>query len=650
MSHRLLLVVLAGLIAFGGGPAQAQRYGALPDSLPDRYEASSIDRLAYEGAPSAVVRLEARRLVVDGPEEATLYVRKAVTVFEEEGRHHGRLKLWYDAFVDIDDLEGRILDADGETIKELDDDYVSDRSSSGSSLYSDVRVRVAKLFADTYPYTVEYRYEKEITAPMRWPTWHPVFKDAPVELGQFEVEAPGTYTVRHSVRGDSLDSITEWREDRRVRRWRVTDRPAYDREPVGPSWDEQAPVVRVAPTAFETAGIRGNMSTWSAIGQWYHRLKEGRDELSPSTARNMRRIVDGATTKRDTVRRLYRHLQQETRYVSVQLGIGGWQPFPVSYVRERSYGDCKALTNYMEASLRAVGIRSSPVLINRGVGAPPVPREFPSIPFNHVVLAVPMARDTLWLENTDTTAPFGHVAADIEDRYGLMVTSEGGTLVRTPASEPADNRQTRTATVDLTSNGGGTASVRTTYTGNQQDRIRRRLVDKTPRERKKWLRRLVDVASFDLNRVDFSDVDAYQDTVQLPLKLGLPQYASKTGSRLFVPLNLMERWTEVPAEVEEPRTQSVRPFPYPFIDVDSVRYELPTGYEVEAVPDPVTIETPFATYEATVERLGDVLLYRRRVEWREKTLPPDQYEAFRSLLQDMVRADQAQAVLVETET
>jgi phytoene dehydrogenase-like protein len=103
----------------------------------------------------------------------------------------------------------------------------------------------------------------------------------------------------------------------------VSDRPAFERAPYGPSWGEQAPVVRVAPTSFEVAGVPGEMGTWADFGRWYHRLKETRDELSPRSAQRMRRLVEGATTTRDTFRRLYRHLQKETRYVSVQLGIGG---------------------------------------------------------------------------------------------------------------------------------------------------------------------------------------------------------------------------------------------------------------------------------------------------------------------------------------
>lgn len=112
----------------------------------------------------------------------------------------------------------------------------------------------------------------------------------------------------------------------------------------------------------------------------------------------------------------------------------------------------------------------------------------------------------------------------------------------------------------------------------------------------------------------------------------------------------MQRWTRIPKEMEESRTWPVRPFPYPFAGVDSIRSQLPAGYDVEAVPDPVTIETPFATYEAGVARREDVLVNHRWVEWREKILPSDRYEAFLEFLQSMAQADQAQTVLVETET
>lgn len=647
-------VFLVFIVAMGLSvrmPVQAQEYGALPDSIPDRHDVSPVDHLATLQGASAVIRLHAERLVVENTGASTLYGRKVVTVFEEDGRAHAEWIRPYDSFLEIEDLEGRILDEEGATIKELEDENVRDRSAIRSfSLYSDARVRIAALTADTYPYTVEYRYELELTSPFWWPTWRPQHRDVPTEFAQYQVEHSSALSIRHAVRHDTVQATVTETGDQHIVRWQVANRPSYDREPYGPSWREQAPAIHVAPTAFRVGDTWGDMRSWATFGTWYHRLKQERTDVPPEAIREIHRVVTDAPTRRDTVRRIYRHLQKNTRYVSVQLGMGGWRPFSPAYVRERGYGDCKALTNYMEAALDEVGISSHPTLIYRGRDPDPVWTEFPSNQFNHAILMVPLKRDTLWLENTDTTAPFGHVAADIEDRYGLVIAPDGGTLQRTPSSRALDNRRVRTASVQLDASGNGDASIQTVYTGNKQDHIRRKLSRRSDHERRKWLRNRIDIPSFDFTHVDFSSIDAYRDTVEVPLRLDLPRYASATGSRLFVPLQLMRGSTEIPPVMETERTQPVHATSYPYVNVDSIRFELPTGYAVEAIPTPDTIETEFAVYRAAVHREEDALVYRRTLEWQDETLPPDQYDAFREFRRKVARATEMQAVLVERDT
>ena len=95
------------------------------------------------------------------------------------------------------------------------------------------------------------------------------------------------------------------------------------------------------------------------------------------------------------------------RYVSIQLGIGGFKPSAAKFVDEKKYGDCKALTNYMKNLLSVVGIASYPALINAGYNKYPADTRFPSDPFNHVILCVPMEKDTVWLECTSNNAKAG---------------------------------------------------------------------------------------------------------------------------------------------------------------------------------------------------------------------------------------------------
>lgn len=614
------------------------------------FPTASMHRPFIHEAP-AVVRLDVRRFVVESEREATEQVRRVVTILEPEGKEYARIVLPYDKFRRIDRLEGRIRDVRGNVVRELGRDDQRDFSAISSySLYEERRLRVVELYQSTYPYTVEFEYTIERDGFISWPTWRAQERDLPVERAAFEVDAPEHVPIRYVVENADWEPRMGTEEGRHWARWTATHLEQEEGEPYGPPWGEQVPTVYTAPAAFKIEDAAGRMDSWTAFGRWYYRLAQGGTRLPAATVREVKHLVASADDTLTAVEALYRFMQDRTRYVSVQLGIGGWQPFPATYVDERGYGDCKALTNYMQALLEVAGIRSFPVLIRAGRDAPAVLSNFPSHQFNHVILAVPVAGDTLWLENTDQTAPFGHVSSGIENRYGLLVTSEGGELVRTPRSSAADNVQQRRAHVELAANGNARARIRTIFTGNQQDRVRSALAQKSERERKKWLRGAIDAPNFSVTAADFSEADARQQTIELPVELTLPRYGSRTGRRIFFRPNLMQRWTHVPPALDEVRTEPIHFGAYPFTDTDSITYVLSDGYRVEAAPEPMQLETSFARYEARVEARADTaLVYWRRMVVRQATLAPDQYGAFRTFLRRVARADRQQVVLVQRE-
>lgn len=605
--------------------------------------------LEFETAVDAIVRSEKTRFTVENEGRGALYVHRTVTILGPDGRDEGIFGVGYDGKLrHLRSFSGRLLDARGKQIRKLKKEDIEDRSSiSGFSLYEDNRVRIGTLYHDVYPYTVEYEYELVFDGLLNWPTWYPQEANVPVEHASFEVIAPQQMTVRYEVQGmEQPPAVTEEKRAQRLV-WELRNLPAYEAEPLGPSWREQRIAVHTAPAAFEIEGTRGDLSTWESFGRWYHQLGEGRGvEMLPASARaDVERLTADITDDREKARLLYTYMQEKTRYVSVQLGLGGWQPYDAAYVHERSYGDCKALTNYMRALLETADIPSFPALINNGMYAPEVLPNFPSNQFNHVLLYVLLDGEPLWLECTSQTKPFGHIGATNEDRHALVVRPEGGELIRTPRSTTADNQRIRHATVHLTFGGSATAKVQTRYLGNQQDYVVGALANATGREREAWLHDAIDLPNFEVRATDLDQVAARQREVTLHVELDLPRYASRTGSRLFLTPHLMNRWSYVPPE-QEGRTQPVVLFPYALVHADTIRYVLPTGYTVEALPDPVALTESFATYHADIEIGDDMLVYRRRFEVLQPRLAATEYEALRRFLRAMMLADRAQVVLV----
>lgn len=591
----------------------------------------------------AVARLDALVFTVEDLGKAKLQVRVAFTILNDKGREFGKVSVRYDKFHQLTDLRGRLFDAQGKKIRDLKKSDTNDYSAiTYYSLYEDDRVRVAELYYDTYPYTVAFEYEVNYNGVIGWPSWYPFLSRASVERSSFEVSVPADMPLRYHLRDIEPAPTIESVGARKILRWEAANLPKLEREPYSPSG---APCILTAPSAFEIGGYAGDMSSWASLGKWYYQLYRDRSTLPAPALTEVQQLCANLASPREKVRVLYEHLQAKTRYVSVQLGVGGWQPFDPAYVYERSYGDCKALSNYMVAMLRAAEVEAYPVLIRSGEDEPDVIADFSSKEFNHVIVCVPQAKDTLWLECTSQTSPFAHLGAANEDRNVLLVTPEGGKLIRTPKSKSTDNQQIRRAVVALSETGDGIAEVRTRYTGNQQDRVRWALAKSTPRERENWLREEIDVPSFRLVSADFSEAEGKRAEIALPIKLELPRFASRSGvTRLFLRPNLMERRKYIPPEVNE-RQQPVE-FDYAYLDKDTISYRLPPNFGIEAVPPTFALETPFGSYHASTVLTAGTLEYVRRLEIRERALPADQYEAYRQFIADVVKADNAQVVLV----
>ncbi len=201
-----------------------------------------------------------------------------------------------------------------------------------------------------------------------------------------------------------------------------------EKVPYGPALAEMVPVVYTAPTDFEIEGYKGNMNTWTEFGQWINQLNKGKTTLPDATVAKLKALVADAPDDLTKIQKLYNYLQSNTRYVSIQLGIGGWQPFEAGFVDKNGYGDCKALSNYMHSMLSSVGIKSYYTLIKAGRGEADMRVDFPSNQFNHAVICVPMAKDTVWLECTSQTESWGYAGTFTGGRHALMITPEGGKI------------------------------------------------------------------------------------------------------------------------------------------------------------------------------------------------------------------------------
>ncbi len=602
----------------------------------------------------AIIRTTTEHFTVKTEGTASYKKHCAITILNENGKDFGRIAEHYDQFTSIGKITAALYDAKGKLIRKLKKEEISDISvTAGSSGYADNRVLIAKMVYDDYPYTIEYQYTKNHKGLMFYPAWRPQLgEDLAVQHAKFIIETPTSLPLRYYSENEGIEPKIIKDGNTSTYTWEITNLTPIEIEPNGPSWADQIIQVLTAPTDFKIDGYEGNMETWESFGDWYHKLNKNRDELSSETILKVKELIEGANSKREKVKRIYQYLQDHTRYVSIQLGIGGWQTFEASHVEKNNYGDCKALTNYMQAMLKTVDIDSKPVLVNAGRKVPRVCEQFCSAQFNHIFLTVSLEeeKDTLWLECTSQQSPLNYIGDFTDDRNVLLIDPENGSrIIRTPASTAKENVRTRKIEAEILETGGVAAKVNIEYKGLMQNYPRRYATMASPRDQEKWIQNIVELSGVSINEYEFSKVSKEEPLVVLDLDINARQYAAKAGKRLLINPNLLSRISSAPKKIED-RSQPVvlkRAYSYK----DEVYYTLPSNYSIESMPkEPVEINSDFGTYKAQYFLSEDgQLQYTRFFQRNKVNLPAERYKDFRQFLLDVSKADKTKVVLVKTE-
>ncbi|KAB7733094.1 DUF3857 domain-containing protein [Rudanella paleaurantiibacter] len=617
----------------------------------DEYRASAIPAPLHTNA-HAVIRRHETVFTVKAPGEATHRVRTVVTVLDAKGDDQAQLVVRYDKLSRVDDIWGALYGADGGLIKKLRKADIDDRSAyDGVSFLTDNRLKQA-IFPrqPSYPYTVEFVYETTERNLMFYPTWTPQSdENVSLEQATLTMVMPTNMPLRYKEVNMKTPVERVAGNQQTVYRWAIQNQPALQLEPMAPPASELLSTVYTAPTTFEVQGYAGVMQSWRDLGRFYYLLNRDRDQIPDALRQRVVQLTANEPTALGKIKKVYELVQQSTRYVSVQLGIGGWQTIEAGKVADTQYGDCKALTNYTRALLKAAGIPAIDALVRAGNGAPDIRTDFPSFQFNHVILCVPINQDTLYLECTDQSGVMGYNGTFTGGRHVLLVTPDGGKLTQTRHYSPTDNRQVRRIDVVLTADGNATAEARNLYTGIQQESRAQALVSKSQTEQRNWLLQRIVIPNYELTNFLLTEHRTPIPAVSENLTLSVRKWATPSGARLFLPLNLMSALDPVTPASAPRQFELDLDANWDWQDTDTVSYQLPASYTPEFMPAPVSIRSKFGDYTAQVSLKDGRLIYMRQITVRRGRHPASAYAEWVDFRRRAARQDKVQVVLVKQE-
>jgi Flp pilus assembly protein TadD len=384
-------------------------------------------------------------------------------------------------------------------------------------------------------------------------------------------------------------------------------------------------------------------ASWEDVARWYAKLEQGRAEPTPEIRAKTQELIQGRATELEKIQALYEYVAKNIRYVSLSFGLGRYQPHFAGEVFANQYGDCKDKHTLLAAMLVAANIRSDAVLI-------PFKRTLDiSLPspsqFDHVITAVPIKDDLVWMDSTAEVAPFRLLSAALRNKSALLVPANGaGKIVETPEDPPFQSSQIVEIEGRVSDLGKLTAKVRYTLRGDNEFALRVAF-RRTPQNQWKDLGQTI--AQFDglrgeVTAVKPSDPSNTQNPFELELEfsqIGFLDWSSKKA-KVALPVALIGV-PDVPEDNAEP-IKIGSP-----LDVNvNLKLTLPSNFAARA-PVGVSVARDYAEYKSSYRFEGHTLAVERTMRFKIHELPASRTSDYLAFSR-AVESDEGQVLTVET--
>lgn len=546
-----------------------------------------------------------------------------IRINKRGGDKYAGISIAYQKGNKIYDLEAALFDKNGTEIRKLRKSDIIEKSAySDISFYTDSYVKEFSMRHNEYPYTLKYSYKSQSGQFLFIAYWNPVLDfDIPTTKATLHVTTPKNFRLNFHT-SNVVNSTIDTTLDQKVYTWETSYNGAVKTESFSPPEPKFMPEVIVVPEQFlyEEEGFTRN---WVDIGNWDQKLIEDLSELPEAEKTRIKETVKNIADTVEQIRSLFHYLQENTRYISVSVKTGGHKPYPASYVAINKYGDCKALANYFLACLKEIHVQAFYTLINAGDVITETETKFPSQQFNHVILFVPLANDTLWLDCTSDLA-FGYLGTATQNRLALVTKSNDSRFYTTPALTMDEVLERRVIRASLNAESTVITDVNCTFHGQKYEFFSYLNTNFNETEKQNYLSRhfIWNGYQFDKFNINLPGRDSV--FINYHFEASSDQQVKTYGNESLLKVPEME---VPPVELPKVRTLPVQ-INYPINRVDSLTYTFPDGYNLRPCPADWEVITKYGEYKTEFRSENGKICVNKMLKIYAGRYPLEEYSQF----------------------
>lgn len=403
------------------------------------------------------------------------------------------------------------------------------------------------------------------------------------------------------------------------------------------------------PTAREALMnmILSTVPSWETFLEWEKALLSEAFRESAEVRALAAKLVEGAKTPEEKVKRIHRYLMEEIRYQQdYEDHIAGVKPHPSSVVVKRAYGDCKDKAVLFITLAKLVGLDAHfTILRTRPKG--PVRMEVPMQQFNHAIVYVPKQEgieEGRFYDPTADALDVDTLRADDPGVRALVLDTE--TLKHTwrniPFQSPDHHRHSVTTRLQLDYSGGAKGTFEVEAVGSAGASIR-----KLARNEEKFRQgfQLYAARAFPgstASEPKVLEVTDLEKPARVTVQVEAPSYGHREDQELRIQLPRV--WSP-----EASFRLAKRRYPLvlgtPFLLEWSSEITLPKGSKIVRLPSSGAIDAECFRLERKATAKDGTILVKQRFVTKCERIPVDQYQVHRDRAEEMLRFYREEVVL-----
>lgn len=613
------------------------------------YNSLNISDSLQENA-NAVVRLNQIDIIIASQRSMNIITKRVVSVLNEKGLSAIDATESYDERTNIRNIEATVYDILGKEIKKIKRKDFKDQSAvDGGTLFSDNRYLYLDYTPLQYPFTIVFDSEIETSTTAFIPKWYPLTDYfVSVEKSILNVKYPDNLGFKKMEFNFSNSKIDKTIDTATQLSYTATNILAQKQEEYIPVYNSIFPKVMMGLELFHLEGVDGNAKTWKEFGQWYSdKILLGTTNLPDETKMKVKALVGDEIDPIKKAKLIYNFVQQKVRYISIQVGIGGWKPMLASEVDRLGYGDCKALTNYTKALLDVVNVPSYYTILYGDRKKLNIQPDFVSMQGNHVILSIPNGDNYIWLECTSQDDPFGYQGTFTDDREVLVIKPEGGEIVRTKVYEDNGNTQISKGGYALSANGDILGKIIIVSEGsqyNQKSVIENfQPIDKEAHYKNYW----DNINNLKIDKLTFTN-DRQKISFTEIAEISAANYGSVSANKIMFVVN---GYNQLTGNIKRIRNRK-NPFEIQrgYVDGDEIEISLPAGFSIEFLPSNFELKTKFGEYKTEIIKKDAIsLVYKRTMFMKKGLYSNKEYDEYRLFMEQISRNDNAKIILTQNQ-